>query len=243
MAALETKDLTKKFFAVKAVDNLTLSLPAGNITGIIGPNGSGKSTLLNLLSGICKSDQGKIKVKGRALADVNPHRIASYGIARTFQGVRLFNQMTTIDNILLALSEKSFFRSLSRRTEKNLALRANEILRAAGLADWAYKPAGELSYGQRKLLEITRVLVAPADIILLDEPFAGLFPEIIVKVSALLKKTRADGRTVMLVEHNLKIIRELCDVVYVLDRGKLIAGGPPGETLSRPEVLAAYLGN
>lgn len=230
MSILATYNLTKEFAGVKALDNLSLEFPKGKITGLIGPNGSGKTTLINVLSGLLTINSGSITIQ------------SATGLTRTFQNIRLFNQMSTLDNILLVLNGKSSLKTLISKQSKFLKAEAEKILKKIGLSEKTDKLAGNLSYGQRKLLEIGRVLAADAEIILLDEPFAGLFPQMIETVRDILQKLREQEKTIVLVEHNIHLIRELCDYAVVLDSGKLLAAGAPVETLSRPEVLAAYTG-
>jgi ABC-type branched-subunit amino acid transport system ATPase component len=249
MPILETKDIIKRFDGVHAVDKLSISFEAGKITGIIGPNGSGKSTLVNTLTGILEADDGEIIIAGsQKLQKVRSHEVPFFGMTRTFQDVKLFEQMHVIDNILVVLTERSIWKSLF---EKHGALhleKAEEVLRKVGLWEKRHELAHNLSYGQRKLLEIARVLamvhggVGDINVIFLDEPFAGLFPEMIKTVTAVMKELRDQGKAVILIEHNIDLIRELSDHVYVLDSGKLLAEGKPDEVLARRDVVEAYLG-
>lgn len=249
MPLLATKNLSKRFDGVHAVNNLSISFEAGKITSIVGPNGSGKSTLINTLTGIHAIDGGEMIVLGTTrLSRVRPHEIPFYGMTRTFQDVRLFEQMLVLDNILVVLTERSIWKSLFERHSKFHLEKAEEVLKKVGLWEKRNELAKNLSYGQRKLLEIARVLAmtnsgaGDIDAIFFDEPFAGLFPEMIKVVVSVLKELRTQGKAVILVEHNMDLIRELSDHLYVLDAGQLLAEGKPGEVLERKDVVEAYLG-
>lgn len=243
MKILETHNLSKHFQGVYAVDNLSLNFEQGKITGIIGPNGSGKTTLTNLLTGICKPDDGKVAIEGIKICKLyEPYELCNYKITRTFQEVRLFEQMTVLDNILVVITEKNIFGSLfSKHSRLDLA-KAEEALKMVGLWEKHNQLAIHLSYGQRKLLEIARALVMDAKIIFFDEPFAGLFKEKIKQIVEILNKMREQGKTVILIEHNMELIKELCDYLYVMDEGKLLAQGKPKNVLAEKKVLEAYLG-
>ncbi len=241
--ALETKKLVKTFGGVHAVDHLSIQIKKGDITGIIGPNGSGKTTLTNVLTGVHHIDGGSVLIGGEVEKEkIRAHDVYELGITRTFQNVRLFEQMPVIDNVLVALTKRSVFGSLFQRHTKFHEERAKEVLERVGLWDKRSALAKELSYGQRKLLEIARALATDADIILFDEPFAGLFPEMVKTVSGILKELRAGDKTVILIEHDMALIRELCDHVIVMEAGKLLAEGNPDEVLSNQTVIEAYLG-
>jgi len=243
MAILETKNLTKNFDGIRAVDNLSIKIERGKVSGIIGPNGSGKTTLINLLSGVLQADKGVIVLSDSIkLTKIKPHTIASYGITRTFQDVRLFNQMTILDNILVVLTERNFWSAILEQHKDYHLDQAGDILKQLDLWDKRTELVVNLSYGQRKLLEIGRALAMKADIYLLDEPFAGLFPEMRKIVSGIIHKLREENKAIVLIEHNMDIIRELSDHVIVMDEGKLLAQGKPKEVLDRREVIEAYLG-
>ncbi len=249
MLILETKNLVKHFDGVKALDHVSLSFEKGKITSVIGPNGSGKSTLINILTGMIQMDGGAVYVGSQTkLTKVLPHEVASYGITKTFQDVRVFEQMTALDNILVVLTERGIFSALFEKHTKFHLEKAENVLRKVGLLEKEYKLASGLAYGQRKLLEIARVLAmedgefGSIEIFLFDEPFAGLFPEMIKVVAGVMKELRDKGKTIILVEHNMDLIRELSDYVYVLDSGKFLASGNPGDVLTQREVVEAYLG-
>ena len=242
MPILQIKNLSKHFGGVYAVNKLSIEIEAGKITGIIGPNGSGKSTLVNVLTGIHQMDGGVVILDGERLESIHSPEVAEYGLTRTFQEVRLFEQLPVLDNILVVLTERGVFRALFERHKNYHLNRAREILERVGLWDKRNALARDLSYGQRKLIEIARALAMDPKIILFDEPYAGLFPEMLKQVSAILKELRQQGKAVVLIEHNMDLIRELSDHVIVLDGGELLAEGNPKEVLTRHDVIEAYLG-
>lgn len=249
MSILETKQISKHFDGVYAVHKVSIGFEAGKVTGIIGPNGSGKSTLINTLTGMIPLDSGEIIIAGaERLQMVRTHEVPVFGITRTFQDVRLFEQMPVIDNILVVLTERSVWKSLFEKHSAFHAEKAEDVLKKVGLWEKRNELAKNLSYGQRKLLEIARVLamthsgVGDINVIFLDEPFAGLFPEMIKIVTAVMGDLKAQGKAIVLVEHNMDLIRELSDHVYVLDSGELLAEGKPAEVLARRDVMEAYLG-
>ena len=236
------KKLHKHFDGVKAVNSLSLSISKGAVTSIIGPNGSGKTTLINLLSGMEQLDSGAIIISGVNLTKVSSPQLPSYGITRTFQDVRLFEQMTVMDNILVVLTERNVVGALFERHKKLHVEKAEQVLKQVGLWEKHDSLAAKLSYGQRKLLEIARVLAMDVDIILLDEPFAGLFKEMAKVVVEIIENLRKQGKTIVLIEHNMELIRQLSDYVFVMDEGKLLAEGSPDKVLSQKDVIEAYLG-
>ena len=249
MPILETKQLNKHFDGVYALNKLSISFEAGKITGIIGPNGSGKSTLINTLTGMIKADGGEIIIaNAEKLNRINSFEVPTLGMTRTFQDVRLFEQMPVLDNILVVLTERSIWRSLFERHSKFHLEKAEEVLKKVGLWEKRDELAKNLSYGQRKLLEIARMLAmvhsgaGEITTVFFDEPFAGLFPEMIKIVVSVMKELRDQGKAVILVEHNMDLIREMSDRLYVLDAGTLLADGIPSEVLQRKDVIEAYLG-
>jgi ABC-type branched-subunit amino acid transport system ATPase component len=245
--ALETKKISKQFDTVRAIHNLSISFEEGNITGIIGPNGSGKSTLVNLLTGMIPVSSGEIVVSGNAkLQKGVAYDMPIYGITRTFQEVRLFEQMSVLENILVVTTCRGWFKSIFERHSAYHMSIAEKVLHRVGIWKFKDKKAVDLSYGQRKLLEIARVLamkeIGNARIIFFDEPYAGLFPEMVKLVSEIMKELRSEGCTVVLIEHNMDLIRELSDKVIVIDSGELLAEGKVHDVLSRKDVVEAYLG-
>ena len=242
MNILETKNLTKHYDGVAAIDRLSVSIERGKVTSVIGPNGSGKTTLVNVLSGMTGMNAGVIAVNGIEVRKLPANEVAAYGITRTFQEVRLFNQMPVLDNLLVTLTERNVFGALFGKHSALHLARAEELLAKVGLLEKRHELAANLSYGQRKLLEIARALAMHAEIYLLDEPFAGLFPEMVKIIVGIIKELRAEGKTVVLIEHNMDLIRELSDHVIVMDGGKLLAEGRPERVLAQREVVEAYLG-
>lgn len=243
MSVIEIKNLHKHFDGVNAVDHLSLTFEAGTITGLIGPNGSGKSTLINLLTGVIPFDSGVLVISGTtALFKVRPYDVAAYDITRTFQEVRLFEQMSVIDNVLVVLTKRNVLDSFFETRKKRHVEQARQALDKVGLWEKKDELASNLSYGQRKLLEIARALAMDAAVYFFDEPFAGLFPEMIKVVALVLKDLKNEGKAVILVEHNMELIRELSDHCVVIDSGKLLAQGRPHEVLSQRAVIEAYLG-
>lgn len=221
MKTLEIKNVYKSFGGIKALHNVSLTAQAGNITGIIGPNGSGKSTLINILTGIIKADSGTFSVSNLEKENTDNK------FARTFQDSRLWGHMTVLDTILIAHNDK---------------IKAVEIIKKVKLDHHIHTQARHLSYGQRKLLEIGRAIAAEPAVLLLDEPFAGLHPETIIHVKEILSEQKKKNTAIILIEHDMNIIRDLCDYVYVLDAGMNIAEGKANEVLENKEVIRAYLG-
>jgi len=242
VSILQLKHLHKHFEGVKAVDGLSLDIAPGKITGIIGPNGSGKTTLVNLLSGMFPFDSGTVIVSNVELTKVRSHDLPAYGLTRTFQDVRLFEQMTVLDNILVVLTERNVLGALFEKHSKLHLEKAEAVLQRVGLWSKRDARAVSLSYGQRKLLEIARVLAMDTDIILFDEPFAGLFKEMTKTVAEIFRELRQQGKTIILIEHNMDLIRELSDYLIVMDEGKLLAEGQPDKVLREKQVMEAYLG-
>jgi len=247
---IRTKNIHKNFGGVKAVDGVSIAFEPRKITGVIGPNGSGKSTLVNLLTGMIPFDSGTVYIgEHTALNKIFPSDLPDFGITRTFQDIRLFEQMPVLDNILIVITSRSVIGSFFEKHKKYHLDIAEKVLKHVDLWEKRESLAHDLSYGQRKLLEIARVLALDEDgnsgalhTVLFDEPFAGLFPEMIKIVTDTLKLLRTQGKTVVLIEHNMDIIRELSDHVIVLDSGKVIAEGTPTHALSQANVIEAYLG-
>lgn len=242
MNILEVTGLKKRFGGVQAVDGLSLSFARGKVTSVVGPNGSGKTTLMNVISGMVQVDSGRMLVAGKSLDRMEPEHAPSLGITRTFQDVRLFEQMTLMDNILIALTERGVLAALFEWHGSRHLTRAEEVLRMVGLWEKRNALCVNLSYGQRKLAEIGRAIAMDCDIILLDEPFAGLFKEMVKTVVGIIQALKVSGKTVILIEHNMDLIRELSDHLIVMDAGRLLAEGAPDEVLARRDVIEAYLG-
>ena len=240
--AIRTDAISKHFGAVRAIDELSLAVERGLTTSVVGPNGSGKSTLVNVLSGVLPLDGGLVVIDGTGLRVVRPHEISQRGLTRTFQEVRLFDQIKVIDNILVVLTERRVIPSLLQRRNERLRRRARQILETVGMWEKREALASELSYGQRKLLEIGRALAMDSETFLFDEPFAGLFPQMLERVKAILQQIRKEERTIVFISHNMEIVRELSDRIIVLESGTMLAEGEVEPVLSSPEVIEAYLG-
>ncbi len=241
-SALIIKNLSKSFGGVHAVVGMSAEIEKGTITSIIGPNGSGKTTLTNLVTGMMPFDSGTLCVSGVELTRIAPHDVPVYGMTRTFQNIRLFEQMTVSDNLLVVLTERAPLAALFERHSPLHEKQAEELLRRVGLWEKKNTLASRLSYGQRKLLEIARALAMRPKIIFFDEPFAGLFPEMVKIVVGIMKEFRVQGGTIILIEHAMDLIRELSDHLIVMDAGTVLAQGKPEEVLAQREVMEAYLG-
>jgi len=242
MNAIEIKHLTKSFGGLRAVDGLSIAIPVGIATGLIGPNGSGKTTLMNLLTGTLAPDCGEIIISGEKFTQIEPTCLRRLKVARTFQDGRLINQMSVRDNLLLAIANPGIAGGLCEVGGDMYAVRVDSMLAKIHLAEHQDMLAESLSYGQRKLLELSRAMIQDADIYLLDEPFTGLFPAMIEQVALLLGDLRAAGKTLVIIEHNISLIRRLCDNIIVLDHGHLLAAGTPAAVLKNKKVQEAYLG-
>lgn len=231
-AILQVRNLVKRFGGVTAVNGVSLSLEAGKIYGLIGPNGSGKTTLFNCITGIERRDSGAVGFKGRRIDGLKPHQIFHRGLGRTFQIIRVFPELTALEN-LLVVTTGDFPQSRKR---------AEELLRFVKLENLADEYAGNLSYGQQKLVEFIRVLMTDPELILLDEPAAGVNRTLLNELLEAVKALRDRGKTIFLVEHDMKVVMGLCETVFVLDHGEKLAEGPPGVIQADERVIEAYFG-
>jgi neutral amino acid transport system ATP-binding protein len=233
-ATLRAEGVTRSFGGVQALSGCTLTAQAGAITGLIGPNGSGKTTLFNVMTGYEKTEAGDVFLDDRRITGAPPHRVFALGIGRTFQLTRIFARLTVLENMLVPA-----------RTGKSARARrehAMELLAFTGISGHAGALAGTLSYGQRKLLELSYVLVSDPAVVLLDEPAGGVNPGLIEHIADRIRELNKAGRTFLIVEHNMDFVMGLCHQVTVLDSGSVVAAGPPEQVRADPRVLDAYLG-
>jgi branched-chain amino acid transport system ATP-binding protein len=242
VTGLRVEGLTKSYGGVRAVDDASVTFQHGRINALIGPNGSGKTTFFNCVTGMIKPDAGKVTYHGRDLTGRGAHKIAHAGIGRSFQLCRVFPRLTAVENLLAAVRPGSVLRALAPARLKADVDRAMELLTRVGIEHLADVEARDLSYGQQKLLELAGVLMAEPETILLDEPAGGVNPALIERIGALVRELNAEGRTFLIVEHNMDMVMSLSDHVVVFDRGRPIAEGPPDVVRADPRVLAAYLG-
>jgi ABC-type branched-subunit amino acid transport system ATPase component len=250
MALFEARGLTKRFLGVTAVDAVDLTLEAGELVSLIGPNGSGKTTLFNCVTGYLAPDAGRVLFRGRDVTGVAAHRIARLGLGRTFQLVSVFPRLSALENLLTFLQqhqEESVVARLVRtprvrRFEAAAIERARTLLESVGLAARADAPAGSLSYGQRKLLAFAAALMPNPDLLLLDEPAAAVNPTMIQQMKEQIRALHRQGKTVLLVEHNMDVVMDISQRVVVLDHGQKIAEGPPEAVRRDAKVVEAYFG-
>lgn len=247
---LETNKVTINFGGLVAVNEVSIRVRENKITALIGPNGAGKTTLFNCISGVYKPDSGEVLLDGQHLEGKRGFQINEAGIARTYQVINLFRKMNVIDNVLVGMHSRlksNFWDCIlntrrKREEEKSILAKAHELLKFVGLDEFADSPAGSLPYGKQRLLEIVRGLASSPKIILLDEPAAGMNTAEKKDLDALLHKVLEMGVTILIVEHDMKLIMGISDYIYVLCNGKLLAEGVVEDVQNNPEVIAAYLG-
>jgi ABC-type branched-subunit amino acid transport system ATPase component len=241
---LSAKNVSKAFGGVHALNGCSLDVAEGSISGLIGPNGSGKTTLFNVMTGYVKPDAGSVSFDGNDITGARPNKVFELGVGRTFQLTRIFARITVLENMLVATQrDESWLRGLTRSksspTEVDAAM---EWLDFVGLAKLAKLEAGSLSYGQSKLLELAYVLVANPDVILLDEPAGGVNLTLINIIGEKIQALNAQGKTFLIVEHNMEFVMKICDIVTVMHQGQDLVTGTPAEVRANPAVLDAYLG-
>ncbi len=247
---LQLEQVSKNFGGLPALSEVSFAVPQGQLTALIGPNGAGKSTLINCITGVLQPSSGTIRFQAEAISALPSYQVARLGIARTFQNLKLFPRLSVLDNVLTGLTSEGGNSLLMamlrlpylRHRERQLKLRALEALDRFGLADKADWPAEVLAYGDKKRVELARATVGRPQLLLLDEPVAGLNAEETAAVATQLRRLRRAGHTMLLVEHDMELVMEIADHVVVLDSGKCIATGTPDEVRRNPLVLEAYLG-
>lgn len=247
---LSVEDVVKCFGGVVAVDHCSLAVQRGTITGLIGPNGAGKTTLFNTIAGYYRPDAGRIWFEGERIDGLRPHRIFARQLVRTFQIARELKRMTVLDNLLLVPEHQAGERianawlrpRLVRHQERQLRDRAEDVLRFVKLEHLRHEHAGNLSGGQKKLLELARTMMSDAKLVLLDEPGAGVNPTLMRDLVGYIQHMRANGRTFLLIEHNMDLVMEICDPVIVMSNGRQLMAGPPHEVRHDPRVIEVYLG-
>jgi ABC-type branched-subunit amino acid transport system ATPase component len=246
---LKIYNIEKSFEGIDALQGFGCQLGKGEIVGLIGPNGAGKTTLFNVVTGFLQADSGNIEYKGKSINKQQPYQISLAGISRTFQNIKLIRQISVLDNVLLAFHNQPgenlfnvLFRwGLCKRVEAQNMIKAMELLDYVNLQDKALHPAEALSYGQQKLLNIACCLASDADLLLLDEPLAGIAPEMIEKILAIIKDITKSGKSVFFIEHNIDAVMQVCDRVIFMDEGKVISEGKPEEVRNDPNVIKACL--
>ena len=247
---LDVTDVSKRFGGVHALDSVGLKVPHGSIVGLIGPNGAGKTTFFNVITGLYPADSGIFLLDGKSYVPESVSEVTQSGLARTFQNIRLFGEMSVLENVMVGCHCRSsagvigaIFRLPStKREERAIRDKSLRLLAYVGLSDYADIEARNLSYGHQRRLEIARALATEPKLLALDEPAAGMNATEKLQLRELLLRIRADGKTILLIEHDVSLVMGICDSLTVLDYGKVIASGKPADVRTHPEVIKAYLG-
>lgn len=251
MNILEVKNLTKQFGGLTATSDISMNIEKNSITAVIGPNGAGKTTFFNMITAVYKPTSGNILLNGKSLVGLKPHQVSQFGISRTFQNIRLFNEMTVLENVLVGMHQNLKAHWVGtllqlphiRKMEEAAKVEAYDILKYVGLEDYVNENAGNLAYGAQRRLEIGRAMAAKPKVLLLDEPAAGMNPKETEKLTNLIYDLRSKlDVTIILIEHDMKLVMKISDYIYVLDHGELIASGEPDEIRTNKKVIEAYLG-